>query len=567
MAAEKDQCCNVVNFTIHGDKDEDGSSELLVRARDHWFYVCIDPEELVSSASGKRKRGSSALREEYEGKRDKAVKAQRWKEAEVTGEVEQGEEEEKKEEERRPGKKRKLNATPHDSGYVSSSDSKKDRRREEDTHAVNVNDNEDDDADNADDSDEEDAETHLQNWMLAPLVSHFSAITAADPISATENHPTLAEWYNAPLHCFALRASSTCFSSPPNEALEAVELPDLDEKQFRTRNLQNTLNLPKTLRKAAPWYTPDEVLVMDEAHDIHMSIHPTLVRCVTENASAGDEDYEQPIDAGTEARAATSEEEENEEKPTHFLKLVPPGGQSARHSILRELSILEKLGSLSNNHNSNNNKNHLDPQTSPTSPLRFPKLAGLISPPSTPHSHASIHGFLLELIPQPTVPLTTKMTPSVPSSKRQSWAQQARDMLQVLHANGIVWGDAKGDNFLVDGTREEKLWMIDFGGGRTEGWVQEGKCETLEGDVEGMDKIVGGVREPGGGGGGCGEGEEDGEEGEEGKEGNVGDEGGSERVEGRDDDGGERTVKRDDSGGGENEKGAEDFAEAFGGEK
>ena len=69
-------------------------------------------------------------------------------------------------------------------------------------------------------------------------------------------------------------------------------------------------------------------------------------------------------------------------------------------------------------------------------------------------------------------------------------------MVKALHSNGITWGDAKADNFLVEGTEEEKLWMIDFGGGFTEGWVQAEQCETQQGDKEGIGKIVGGLQDP-----------------------------------------------------------------------
>ena len=357
--------------------------------------------------------------------------------------------EQEQEQELRTSKKRKLNATSHDSGYGSSSDSKK-ARVEGDTPPVNTHENDTDKPTaDTDEPDDEDADTSLQNWLLAPLADHFSTIISdnhdPDPDPASKPRPTLAQWYNAPLHCFALRA--TAKPSKPNSTssadLEAVELPHLATKDFRARNLQNSLVLPKYLRKAAPWYTPEDVLVMDEAHDIHMPIHPTLVRCVSGGPAAGEVgEHSRATDAGAEA------EDAEDPKPTHFLKLVPPG-PSARHSILRELRILHSLDNL--------------PDTR-TSKLRYPKLAGLIAPPSAPNSRTRIHAFLLELIPQPAVPLTTKMTSAVPADKREGWARGAREMLRVLHGNGIVWGDAKGDNFLVDGTAEERLWMIDFGG-------------------------------------------------------------------------------------------------------
>ncbi|KAJ1324932.1 Kae1-associated serine/threonine protein kinase [Microdochium nivale] len=66
--------------------------------------------------------------------------------------------------------------------------------------------------------------------------------------------------------------------------------------------------------------------------------------------------------------------------------------------------------------------------------------------------------------------------------------------IEVLHDAGIVWGDAKADNFLVD--RHSKLWIIDFGGSHTKGWVDPVLDETEEGDHMGVDKVVNALRDP-----------------------------------------------------------------------
>ena len=64
------------------------------------------------------------------------------------------------------------------------------------------------------------------------------------------------------------------------------------------------------------------------------------------------------------------------------------------------------------------------------------------------------------------------------------WLHQIEDMTDQMHANGIIWGDVQADNVLVDG--EDNAWIIDFGGSYTEGWVDEPKMETLEGDMQGF---------------------------------------------------------------------------------
>jgi tRNA A-37 threonylcarbamoyl transferase component Bud32 len=60
--------------------------------------------------------------------------------------------------------------------------------------------------------------------------------------------------------------------------------------------------------------------------------------------------------------------------------------------------------------------------------------------------------------------------------------------VKELHRVGAVWGDAKTDNILID--KDSNAWVIDFEGGYTEGWVDEDKAGTEEGDLQGLGKIL-----------------------------------------------------------------------------
>lgn len=71
---------------------------------------------------------------------------------------------------------------------------------------------------------------------------------------------------------------------------------------------------------------------------------------------------------------------------------------------------------------------------------------------------------------------------------RLRWAAQIRETITELHKEGIVWGDAKLDNVLLG--KNDAPWIIDFGGGHTPGWVDREKEETVEGDLQGLDRIV-----------------------------------------------------------------------------
>jgi serine/threonine protein kinase len=62
------------------------------------------------------------------------------------------------------------------------------------------------------------------------------------------------------------------------------------------------------------------------------------------------------------------------------------------------------------------------------------------------------------------------------NEQRRHWAAEVEGLVKELHAAGLVWGDAKPHNVLVDG--ENRLWLIDFDGGYTDGWVDQDKKES-----------------------------------------------------------------------------------------
>jgi hypothetical protein len=71
---------------------------------------------------------------------------------------------------------------------------------------------------------------------------------------------------------------------------------------------------------------------------------------------------------------------------------------------------------------------------------------------------------------------------------RERWNRQIRDTVRALHRNGIIWGDVKPDNVLID--REHNTWLIDFGGGFNSGYVDEDVMETVEGDWQGVSRMA-----------------------------------------------------------------------------
>lgn len=77
---------------------------------------------------------------------------------------------------------------------------------------------------------------------------------------------------------------------------------------------------------------------------------------------------------------------------------------------------------------------------------------------------------------------------SIDDRESEKWAVQIRDDIDYLHAKGLVWGDAKVVNVLIDGKGNTVL--IDFGGGVTKGWVDSENYGTYRGDLERLEWII-----------------------------------------------------------------------------
>ncbi|KAG4293577.1 hypothetical protein FPRO06_00162 [Fusarium proliferatum] len=96
-------------------------------------------------------------------------------------------------------------------------------------------------------------------------------------------------------------------------------------------------------------------------------------------------------------------------------------------------------------------------------------------------------GMLFTWIPSKGVLSRARASVS-PPELRKRWASQIHGSVDLLHQKGIMWGDAKAANVLID--QNDDAWVVDFGGGYTMGWVDEDKAGTFEGDRQGLAKIL-----------------------------------------------------------------------------
>ncbi|KAF9767661.1 hypothetical protein IL306_015138 [Fusarium sp. DS 682] len=123
------------------------------------------------------------------------------------------------------------------------------------------------------------------------------------------------------------------------------------------------------------------------------------------------------------------------------------------------------------------------------SALRVPKLLGLITMPD----NGKIIGFLEEYIPvSENWELSTlgsiDHVSTIDENRRKKWASQVKDTIRLLHQMDITWGDGKASNVLIHRETDD-AWVIDFGGGWTEGWVDEDLSGTVAGDEIAVKKI------------------------------------------------------------------------------
>jgi serine/threonine protein kinase len=124
-----------------------------------------------------------------------------------------------------------------------------------------------------------------------------------------------------------------------------------------------------------------------------------------------------------------------------------------------------------------NTESNLDPD------IRICRLLGVVK-----DDENQLIGLLLTYIECDFLTLACAAEPDTPASTKQKWVDQVTGTLTQLHEAGIAWGDAKPDNVLID--KNDDAWIIDFGGGYTQGFVEREKARTIEGDLQGLEKTV-----------------------------------------------------------------------------
>lgn len=66
------------------------------------------------------------------------------------------------------------------------------------------------------------------------------------------------------------------------------------------------------------------------------------------------------------------------------------------------------------------------------------------------------------------------------------WRRPVFDAFMDLHTHGIVWGDVHQGNIVID--TQMNVWVVEFGGGRVEPFVNRRIYDTTDGDSHGIEK-------------------------------------------------------------------------------
>lgn len=116
----------------------------------------------------------------------------------------------------------------------------------------------------------------------------------------------------------------------------------------------------------------------------------------------------------------------------------------------------------------------------------IPRLLGYIKHPRS----GAILGLLREWVPSKDNLKDLKEAgfPDFPKEIRQKVGRQIKETVEILHGIEVIWGDAKPSNVVIDLNND--AWLIDFGGGWSEGWVDENLQNTVEGDQQAVIRIL-----------------------------------------------------------------------------
>ena len=123
-----------------------------------------------------------------------------------------------------------------------------------------------------------------------------------------------------------------------------------------------------------------------------------------------------------------------------------------------------------------------------SSTIRIPKLIGYVKHAEDGHVIGLLREWIFSGDPDGGNGTLKQMCASPTEKKRRAkWAGQIRETVDQLHEMGLVWGDGKPSNIIID--KNDDVWLIDLAGGWTEGWVAEELADSVKGDEQAVGNI------------------------------------------------------------------------------
>ena len=77
---------------------------------------------------------------------------------------------------------------------------------------------------------------------------------------------------------------------------------------------------------------------------------------------------------------------------------------------------------------------------------------------------------------------------SATESQKSQWKERISKAVHFLHRLGVVWGDAKPDNIVMNPANDNPV-LIDFEGGSDDAWIDRHLADTKDGDMQTLERI------------------------------------------------------------------------------
>lgn len=301
-----------------------------------------------------------------------------------------------------------------------------------------------------DDLDDSDNMFNFEEWVLGAL-DEFTCKLA--PAVAVRKPITLLDYFSPPTYAFELindrgrlRAIQQSYTpeihgdtSPRIQIVDVV--PNHDSMQTPQSLIRDALFRPSALGS--------ESLILRSSLPSVLHIPASQLQRVDD--ALGDEELS---DIPTKVRRVGIEN-------AFFFK-----GGFRDQGFRRELEILSRI----------NLSDDFEP------PYRTSRITALVF---WDNDDSCLMGFLLEYIEGETLMSRRDDASKIQKTK---WIRQVKATVRRLHRAGIIWGDVKPDNVMIN--TEGDAIVVDFGGGYCPGYIKPELQQTMQGDMIGLDHMA-----------------------------------------------------------------------------